>query len=254
MDVKKYRRYLSEISALYSISEIEAEAIFKAAVARAYNAIGSSYIWEDGTITLAKDDKGAVIYLKNYVVSQKQYNRIIGIFDEMLMDYAQKRDSLNFAISVRSRVIDVEILAETDTAFIVKPIITFGSIEGYGCVLPKNKLFFNEQLAIHDKIKVCCKGFNQNEKAVLMNRFDKQVALDVFHYHFNECLKSLNRVYLYKSIYVQLNPHTKAITFILDWKTKPSSVVISFLCKELRNELGRCNIIFKELGYAKKRD
>ena len=253
MDIKKYRRYLSEISALYSISEIEAEAIFKAAVARAYNAIGSAYIWKDGTITLAKDDRGAVIYLKNYVVSQKQYSRIISIFDEMLMDYAQKRDALNFALAVKNRLIDVEIIAETDVCFIVKPIINFGSIEGYGFILPKNKLFHNEVLTLHDQTKVNCKGFNQNENAVLLSRFDRQVALDIFHQHFNECLKSLNRVYLYKSISVQLNPHTKAITFILDWQTKPSSVVISFLCKELRSVLGRCNIIFKELGYAKKR-
>ena len=252
MDVKKYRRYLSEISALYSISEIEAEAIFKACVARAYDAIGSAFIWNDGTITLAKGDRGAVIYLKNYVVSQRQYNRIITIFDEMLMDYAQKRDALNFALSVKNRVIDVEIIAETDTCFIAKPIIDFGSIEGYGFILPKNKLFHNEKLFVHDQIKACCKGFNQSENAVLLNRFDKQVALEIFHQHFNACLKSLNRVYLYKSIFVQLNPHKKAITFILDWKTKPSSVVISFLCKELRSELGRCNIIFKELGHAKQ--
>ncbi|NBL00444.1 MAG: hypothetical protein EOM50_21065, partial [Erysipelotrichia bacterium] len=65
MNVRKYKRYISEISARYGISEIETEALFKMAIARAYNAFGSAYVWEDGTISLAIS-QNSTLYIKHF--------------------------------------------------------------------------------------------------------------------------------------------------------------------------------------------
>lgn len=251
MDVKKYRHYLSEISALYSISKVEAEAIFKSAVARAYNAIGSAYIWDDGTITITKDDKGATLYVKNFVISTKQYTQIIKIFEQLLMDYAQKRDALVFANSARGKMIDVEIIDDCDDGYLVKPLNSSGYIDGYKFILTQNKLFHGEHFRVKTRTKVLCKGFNSERKIVVLSRFEQAIALDIFQKCFLECLNSLGKHYSYQSIHVNMNGKTKAITFFVDWDKRPSSFVISWLCKELRSVLGRCNIIYKEVRFAK---
>ncbi len=84
MDVRRYKKYLNEVCDIYGINAIEAEALFKTAIARAYNTFGSAYIWEDGTISLAvgQEDK---ILLKNYIISAKQYIKITKHFTILLV-------------------------------------------------------------------------------------------------------------------------------------------------------------------------
>ncbi len=245
MNSKKYKRYIDEISARYTISDIEAEALFKMAIAKAYNAIGSAYVWEDGTITLVRDDQ-QILYIKNYVVSSKQYSLIVKNFETLLRDYAKKRDALNFALSCKGLVIRVEIIKKLENGYLVKPELASGAVDAYHFFLPNERLFFNESFNIGDKTNVYCKGFFQKDLMIHVSRFEEKIALDVFTQHFNACLVSLERVFLYKRLIVKLNVRTKAVSFILDWKKRPSAFVLSFLNKELKKEFGRCTISYKE--------
>ena len=250
MDAKKYERYLDEISARYSISMIEAEALFKMAIAKAYDAYGSAYVWEDGTITLAMDTNSAVFRIKNYIISQKQYAKIVKIFEALLFDYAQKSEALKFANVSKETLIQVEIIEETHESYIVKPCVSSGAIGGYRFILRKNKLFYKEEFLRSQKIECVCKGFYEKEGAVFLTRFDKQIARNLFLRFYKQCMESLGKYYEFKSVGIHLNPKSKAVTFIVDWKTRPSTTVISFLTKELQSVLGRCSIVYKELKHA----
>ena len=250
MNSKKYKRYIDEISARYTISDIEAEALFKMAIAKAYNAYGSAYVWEDGTITLAMDNHSTVFLIKNYIISQKQYIKIVKIFEAMLFDYAQKLEALKFATISKDALIEVEIMEETQEGYIVKPCVSIGAIGGYRFILRKNKLFYKETFLRSQKIECVCKGFHEKERAVFLTRFDEKIARNLFLRFYAQCMHSLGKYYEFKSLGIHLNPKSKAVTFIVDWKTRPSTTVISFLTKELQSVLGRCSIIYKELNHA----
>ena len=246
MNLKRYQDNLAAISSIYGTTEFETESFFLCAIARAYNAVGSAYVWPDGTITLARDDK-PTLYIKNYVVSSKQYGLIIKHFEALLGEYARKRDALNFALSFKGQIIQVEIIQKLENGYLVKPILTSGFIDGYRFFLPNERLFFKESFNIGEETDVCCKGFFQKDLAILVSRFDEKIALSIFTQHFNACLESLERVFLYKRLHVKLNVRTKTVSFILDWEKRPSAFVLSFLNKELKKEFGRCTISYKEV-------
>ena len=220
------------------------------AIAKAYNAYGSAYVWDDGTITLAIDNHSAVFRIKNYIISQKQYVKIVKIFETLLFDYAQKSEAVKFANLSKEMLILVEIIDETQESYIVRPCVSIGAIGGYRFVLRKNKLFYQETFSRTQKIECVCKGFQEKEGAVFLSRFDKQIAHNLFLNFYALCMQSLGKVYEYKSIDIVLNQKTKSVTFIVNWKTRPSTTVISFLTKELQSVIGRCSVVFKELKNA----
>ena len=145
----------------------------------------------------------------------------------------------------------LKLIDDCDDGYLVKPLNSSGYIDGYKFILTQNKLFHGEHFRVKIKTKVLCKGFNSERKIVVLSRFEQAIALDIFQKCFLECLNSLGKHYSYQSIHVNMNGKTKAITFFVDWDKRPSSFVISWLCKELRSVLGRCNIIYKEVRFAK---
>ena len=219
-------------------------------LARAYNAFGSAYVWEDGTISLALS-QNSTLYIKHFIISQKQYEKIAKILNSLLFEYSQKRDALQFTMQSHGKVIEVEVIGEEDGHFFVKPVLDVGTLDGgYRFILPKNKLFYNELLHVSSKLLCVCKGFFEKEKAILLSRFEKDMALFYFSQFFEECMQSIGKRYEYKHLDISLNKKSKNVTFVVIWKTKPSTTVISFLQKELNQVFGRCNIIFKELKHA----
>ncbi|MFW9620148.1 MAG: hypothetical protein ACMV0K_11780, partial [Sulfurospirillum sp.] len=80
-------------------------------LARAYNAFGSAYVWEDGTISLALS-QNSTLYIKHFIISQKQYEKIAKILNSLLFEYSQKRDALQFTMQSHGKVIEVEVIGE----------------------------------------------------------------------------------------------------------------------------------------------
>ena len=178
--------------------------------------------------------------------------KIVKIFEILLQDYSQKRDTLYFVSNVKDTVIDVEIVQKVDDGYIAKPILELGALVGYQFFLPTKKLLFNDNFRIGARTRVICKGFRERDNVVLISRFDEKMASELFLelYTINMC--NLNRTYEYKSLRVFLNAKTKAVIFSVEWKNKPSSAVISFLSRELKLIFGRCNLVCKEIGHVKK--
>ena len=244
MDVRRYQKYLKEVSSVYGISPTEAEALFKTAIARAYNTFGSAYIWEDGTISLAMGNRENII-LKNYIVSARQYVNITKHFTILLEKHAYKRDTLFWAGKLKGSVISVKILEKSGDIYIVKPLLNVGGLDGYPFVLPVKKAL--DELSKNAIINVVCKGFSKKQKKVIVHQEDEAVALLAFEERFRMVLKALGKTYEYKSIEVNINTKTKGIVFNINWRTRPSATVISFLTKELNEKLGRCLILHKEI-------
>lgn len=243
MDVRRYKKYLNEVCDIYGINAIEAEALFKTAIARAYNTFGSAYIWEDGTISLAvgQEDK---ILLKNYIISAKQYIKITKHFTILLEKHAYKRDTLFWVGKLKGSIISVKVLEKSGDMYIVKPCLEVGALDGYPFVLPLNKAF-RDGFKEGSTIDVVCKGFSRKMKKVIVYQEDEAVALFAFEACFQKAIKVLGKFYAYKSLNVAINLKTKNIVFNIHWSIKPSATVISFLTKELNEKLGRCIITCK---------
>lgn len=110
-------------------------------LARAYNAFGSAYVWEDGTISLALS-QNSTLYIKHFIISQKQYEKIAKILNSLLFEYSQKRDALQFTMQSHGKVIEVEVIGEEDGHFFVKPVLDVGTLDGgYRFILPKISFF-----------------------------------------------------------------------------------------------------------------
>jgi len=245
MDVRKYKKYLKEVGSVYGINPIETESLFKTAIARAYNTFGSAYIWEDGTITLTMAEHES-ISLKNYIVSVKQYAKIIKHFTILLEKYAYKRDTLFWAGKLKGSVISVKILEKSGDVYIVKPLLDIGGLDGYPFVLPLKKVF-QKELIIGSATNVTCKGFSEKQKKVIVYQKDETVALLAFEESFRMALRALGKTYEYKDIRVDINSKTRSIVYSIDWQTRPSATVISFLNRELNEKFGRCSILHKEI-------
>ena len=161
-----------------------------------------------------------------------------------------------FANQIKGSIIEVLIINEDFDNFYLKPILDMGALTGYKFTLPKKKLFFGEEkkIQIGQKIRVTCKGFNSTTKSVLLSRFEKNLAGEIFERMFEENLAVLNEDYSYQNYSVKLNAKNRAIFVEISWDKKPTSSVISFMAKEMNEMLGRCTLIYNEVAKREERD
>lgn len=91
------------------------------------------------------------------------------------------------------------------------------------------------------------KGFNNTRKTVLLSRFEKRLAGDIFEGIFSESMSVLDEDYSYQNYEVKLNAKNRAIFIEISWGKKPTSSVISFIGKEMNEAVGRCTLIYNEI-------
>lgn len=248
MRSQKYQKYLKEVSNQYDLVETEVMGLFFSAIARAYDAIGSAYVWDDGTISLAVDqNSNKSLVIKDYVISSKQYDKITKIFVQLVERYSKQRDELYFLQKIKGKIIQAKISKDLGDKYSLLPIFDLGGIRNFQFLLPKSKVFSGDDLSIGSKIFVMCHGLKKyQEHFVECTRFDKKICGAIFVDEFNKLLRILNEKYCYENFSPILNHSSKEVIFLIEWKVLANGFFISELNKRLNLRIGKCLIRLKK--------
>jgi len=240
VDNKSYKEYLQSVCSIYNTTEDEIYGLFLSAIAKAYRAVGAAYLHKDGTVTMAmeSDDK---LRVKDYIISSKQYTKIVSIFTKLLQEYCEKRDTRIFVNKVANSIIEVEIIKEVDKYYLVNPLVKKGFARGYEFRLKKEDCFSGEKLRVGNKIRVKCRGIKK-DGFVNINRFDVNICKGIFEEMFHKLVSQIDEEYNYSSVKVKLDSKSKRVNIIVRWARKPSSFFKGYLVKELEAIFGKCSI------------
>jgi len=252
LNVKNYKKYLNEITQIYNLQESEVRGIFLQSVAKAYEALGA-YIWNDGTITVAQKNKKRreEIEVKDYVVSQRIYTKIVEHFIESVNEYSNVRDELDFALKLEREIIEVKVIKEMKDYYLCEPILEVGSVRNYRYILKKKKMFFGEKFKKNEVIKVASGELN-NGREIAVERLNKTLCEMIFKEEFRELNRVLEEVYFYRNLSVSFsrsNFDTKSeVIFWVNFGAVPNLYFRQVLLKRLKDRVKRCKIVLKEKG------
>lgn len=241
VDNKNYNEYLQSVCSIYNTTEEEVYGLFLSAIARAYKAYGSAYLYEDGTISLALESDGKFI-IKDYIISGKQYAKIVSIFTKLLSDFCEKRDTRMFIKRVANSIIEVEVIDEKESYYLVNPLIEKGFARGYEFRLKKQDCFYGEKLRVGKKVKVKCGDIIPKKGFVKVFRFDEDVCKAVFEDMFHKLISKINEDYDYSNMKIKNDRKSKRVSIAVKWTKLPSSFFTSYLTKELEAIFGKCSI------------
>ena len=250
---KKIEEYLVEVSLSHDLVFEEVYALFLQTIAQVYDAFGSAYINDDGTILVAKcKENSKRLYLKHYVVSAKMYERIDRTFKKLLQEYDLEKTAERFIFANIGEVVEVKVLKVTEKNIYVTPILEVSSALGYKFILTKNKCFYDENLKAGDEIKVVYERVLREEKIVQVRRFNKLVCEAVFTKLFHKLINIVEEDYSYKEVDFSLMFKKKKILIFVKWEKLPTSFFRNYFENELKKVFGKCNLSVKKRSKEKE--
>jgi len=238
---KNYKEYLQSVCSIYNTTEDEIYGLFLSAIGRAYGAIGAAYLYEDGTISIAVE-REKTFEVKDYIISSKQYEKIVSIFTKLLEEYCEKRDTKIFINKVVNTVIDVEIIKEFDRYYLVNPLVEKGFARGYKFRLKKTDCFSGEELKVGDRIQAKCRDVEKKNVYVGVYRFDVDICNDIFVRMFHKYVNRIDEEYDYSSVKIRLDRKSRRVNITVKWTKLPSSFFKSYLAKKMEEVFGKCSI------------
>ena len=212
---------------------------------RAYDAIGSAYINEDGSVLVAKSENRK-LYLKHYNISSKMYERINEIFEKILREYSLQKSAEKFIFANIGKVINTKVIKITDKNIYVTPVLKVSSALGYKFLLRKNKCFYGDTLKVGDEIKVVYKRVLREEKLVQVHRFHKAVCEVIFRELFHKLIKIVEEDYRYTDVDFVLDFRKKKVLMFVRWEKVPTSFFRNYFENELEKVFGRCDLMIKK--------
>lgn len=247
LNSKLYYSLFNEISSKTGIDKNQLDFYLSLSIARAYKGVNSALIWEDGTVTVAfLNDTGAV-YLKDYVVSKKNFEKILTELNKLIVNKINNGDVERFC----KQTIATSFIEIGKYNLIAEPEKTKGFLLDYKLTFKKNDTFKNDLNNIKNELFnkyffIELSKINKNKKQISCRRFNNKVANKVFMFLFEEFNKEINREYSIDKLISKLNSKTKKVDFFIEFRNKPSGMFVSELSKTLNKILGNVEIHFKK--------
>lgn len=242
---KIYNELFTELEAKTGATKSELNFLLCASVSKVYGGINSALIWEDGTVTVAfaKDNE---FLLKDYVVSKKQFTKILHELNTRLVKRIQKQDIESYI----NAVVSLSSIEFERKDLIVLPEKTKGFLFDYKLKILHHDLFKNDfknlKAQNHEKyFFIEIKKANSDNKTIRCKRFSSLVAKKIFNLIFNELNHALGKEYTCKKNVVQMNYKSKKVEFFVEFRNKASGTFVSELSKRLNEILGNVVVHFK---------